>query len=78
MGHMKVGELAYKELLGLPMIGWGGIISITLLIATFLTGYLNHRGIRIIPFKYHKPLAYVTLVVAVIHGTIGILSNLGY
>jgi hypothetical protein len=75
---MKVGELAYTELLGLPMIAWGGILSILLLTITFLSGYLNHRGIRVIPFNYHKPLAFVTLVFASIHGAIGVLSNLGY
>ena len=75
---MKVGELAYKELLGLPIIGWGGLISITLLVLTFSTGYLNHKGIRIIPFKYHKPLAILTLIFVTIHGAFGVLSNLGY
>ena len=75
---MRIGELAYKMFMGLPMIGWGGIITLALLILTFSIGFLNHRGIRVIPFKYHKPAAAATLLFGVVHGAIGVLSNLGF
>jgi hypothetical protein len=63
---------------GLPLVGWGGVLTLTLLVVAFSVGFLNKRGIRIIPFRYHAPLAYAAMAAAVIHGTVGILSNLGF
>ena len=75
---MKVGVLAYTDLFGLPVIVWGGITTLFLMLLTFAIGFLNKRGIRVIPFKYHGKMAYITLTVAILHGLMGVLSNLGY
>ena len=68
--------LAY--ILGLPVVGWGGLASFILVSFTFLIGYMNHRGVRVIPLKYHKPSAMVALAVVIVHGSIGMLTLLGY
>jgi len=75
---MKVGELAYSELLGLPMIVWGGSLTLALLILTSSIGYLNKRGNHTLPFKYHKPAAMLTVCMGIIHGLMGMLASLGY
>lgn len=75
---MKFGVLAYTEILGLPIIGWGGLVSLILLLLTATIGFLNKRGIRMIPQKYHQPMAYLTVIVATFHGLLGMLSTLGY
>jgi len=75
---MKVGQLAYTDVLGLPLLAWGGIASLILLILTFSVGALNRRGVHIIPFNYHKPLAVATLIVAIFHGLMGLLASLGF
>ncbi|MFH0861682.1 MAG: hypothetical protein V1875_01510 [Candidatus Altiarchaeota archaeon] len=74
---MKVGVLAYTDFVGLPVMVWGGIITLSLMLLTFAIGFLNKRGIRVIPFKYHGTAAYITLVAAILHGLMGVLSNLG-
>jgi hypothetical protein len=75
---MKVGEFAYTDFLGLPMLVWGGMATLALLFLTFLIGYMNHRGNHTIPFKYHKPVAMLTVCMGIIHGLIGMLASLGY
>ncbi|MFH1722683.1 MAG: hypothetical protein ABH950_08790 [Candidatus Altiarchaeota archaeon] len=75
---MVFAEIAYTEVLGLPVIVWGGIISLLMLSVAFLSGYLNARGNHIIPFKYHKPLAVIALICAIGHGLLAIGANLGY
>jgi len=74
---MKISEIAYSEFLGLPAIMWGGIITLLMFALTAAIAILNHRGIRKIPFKYHKPLAILSLALGLIHGLLGMLSYLG-
>jgi len=75
---MKISDIAYKDVFGISMVVWGGLLSLALLLLTFLVGALNRRGIRLIPLKYHFPLAWITVVVASVHGIIGLLANMGF
>ena len=74
---MVIGALAYTMVLGLPSIAWGGIIALVMILLTFAIGYLNQRGIRIIPFKYHKPVAVLAVIACVLHGAVGLMSMMG-
>ena len=69
-----LASLAYYPLLGRPLIFWFGLLTFTLLLATFLTGYLRRKGWRRIPFRAHVILARITLLVAGIHALLGILT----
>jgi len=75
---VKIAQIAYTQTLGLPLILWGGIVSFLMLALTFAIGFLNSRGIRIIKFKYHKPTAYVAILLVIIHGLLAMLAYLGY
>ena len=74
---MVFAELAYTEFLGQPLVIWGGLATLILLALTSAAGYLNKRGIHVIPFKYHGPLAALTLVAGLLHGGIALAANMG-
>jgi hypothetical protein len=68
--------LAYQQVLGLPLVIWGGLLTISLLILTALIGFLIMRGIVRIQMRVHVALAIATVIVALMHGTLVFLSRL--
>lgn len=67
-----IQSLAYTLILGKPMIMYGGIFALLLLLATATIGFLNSKGIRTIPFQWHPRLALLTLLVAIVHAIFGL------
>lgn len=68
---MAIG-LADQLVLGKPMVMWGGLTTLTLLLITATVGFLNNKGIRVIPFKWHPVLAGATILMAIMHGLLGL------
>lgn len=67
-------QIIYFPILGKPLIMWGGITTLLLMLFTVLIAILNKRGIRKIPFSFHPKFAYITIGFALIHGILGLLS----
>ncbi len=59
---------------GKPLILWLGVTTLILLIATAKIGYLHFKGNPHVKFAWHKYLAIVLVIIAVIHGALGILA----
>ncbi|VVB52738.1 Uncharacterised protein [uncultured archaeon] len=78
LSFMVVGELAYKVVLGQPVIVWGGIATLLMVCLTFSIGYFYTRGIRWIPFKHHKHVAKIALALAFLHALLAMGANLGF
>lgn len=55
-----------------------GITTFLLLLFTATVGFLNLKGISVIPFKWHPRLALTTIVVALIHGILGLSILLNF
>ena len=68
----------FPILLGKPLIMYLGIMTFLSLIFTASIGYASYHGIKWIPFKYHPWMAMITIVLAVIHGGLGILAQFGF
>ncbi len=66
-------KIAYYYILGLPLIGWMGILTLLSLLTVASIGLANMRGWHKIPLKWHFRLAAVTLILAAIHGFIGLM-----
>jgi len=64
--------LALTMFLGKPLVMYGGIFTFLLLLFTATVGFLNFKGISVIPFKWHPRLALTTIIVAVVHGLFGL------
>jgi hypothetical protein len=73
-----IHNLAFTLFLGQPLIMYGGITTFLLLLFTAIVGALNFKGIRIIPFKWHPILALITILVALIHGILGLSILLNF
>ena len=64
--------------LGRPLIMYLGILTLLSLLFTAYAGYANFRGLRYAPpFSWHLKLAITTVALAIIHGSLGLLSQFG-
>ena len=69
---VAIAKIAFQPLLGMPLIAWGGLITLLCLLTTAYIGYNVHLGK--IKFKYHKIAVVITILLALTHGTIAFLS----
>ena len=67
-----IHNIALTLFLGYPLVMYGGILTLLLLLSTATIGVLNSKGIVTIPFKWHPRLAIATITVALIHGFLGL------
>ena len=67
-----VMSIATTLLFGKPLVMYGGILTFFLLLFTASVGFLNMKGIRTIPFKWHPRLAGATIIMAVLHAILGL------
>ena len=67
-----IRDLALAMFLGKPLIMYAGIFSFVSLIFTALIGILNAKRVNLIPFKWHRVLAAITLVLAFVHAVLGL------
>jgi hypothetical protein len=73
---LTIAQLAYHNILGLPLIAYLGIISILLLITTGVFGFLTLKGK--VSFSWHKGVAITTIVFAFIHAILAMSSYLKF
>ena len=66
-------QIAYTQILGLPVIMWGGLLTFTSLCTTATLGYLVFKGKLPRGFKWHVRMAVTTLCLGFLHGLLGIL-----
>ena len=67
-------SITYYMIFGKPLIFYGGIATLLSLLATAFISVMNKRGIHVIPFKWHPRMAALTIFLAIVHGTLGILA----
>ncbi len=69
--------ISYYPILGKPLIMYAGIATLLSFSLTAFIGYTNyHKKFNIIPWKYHPPMAALSLSLAILHGIIGVLLYL--
>lgn len=72
MGGSMLREIAIFPIFGKPLIMYGGIITLFCLVATALIAILNQKGIIKQAFGWHVWMARITIVLALVHGLLGI------
>lgn len=72
-------EIAYYQILGVSLITYLGLLAFILFCATALVAVLKKKGSRLY-FKWHHSLAAVSIILALIHGLLGLLGGdkIGY
>ena len=73
-----IQNIAFTQILGLPVIAYGGMTTLLLVLFTSIVGFLNYRGITTIPFKWHPVLALLTIIFSLVHGIMGLSIFLGF
>jgi len=67
-----LSEIALIKIAGLPMVAYGGMFALLLII---ITGYMGHslmKGEQKFSVKVHKNLFRITLIVGLFHGLVGL------
>ena len=67
-------EITYHLILGIPFIVYLGIITIFMFMITALLTLLKRKGKTKIKINWHFRLAYISIILAIIHGLLGILA----
>jgi hypothetical protein len=70
-------NITYYLIFGKPLIMWLGILTLLSFLSTATVGYLVFSGKAkppIITFNTHRCLAYISIGLALIHGTLGLLA----
>jgi len=65
-------EITYYLIFGIPSIVYLGIITILMFIITAIIALLKRKGKIKISINWHYRLAYISIVLAIIHGFLGI------
>jgi hypothetical protein len=67
-------DVTYYLIFGKPLILYLGVLTLLFLLVTASIPVLNKRGIRIIPSRWHPVCAGITILLALIHGILGLLA----
>jgi hypothetical protein len=67
-------EITYYLIFGIPFIVYLGVVTIFMFIITALLALLKRRGKIKISINWHYRLAYISIILALIHGLLGILA----
>lgn len=71
---MVLGEVAYFDIFGYPLIMYLGILTLLSLLFTASIAVMNRKGINKIPMNWHFIMARVTIGLAALHGVLAFIS----
>ncbi len=69
-------EISYYMILGIPLIVYLGVLTLISFIATAAIAIMNQKGNTKIPLKWHFHMAKISILLALIHGSLGIMAYL--
>jgi hypothetical protein len=67
-----IQEIAYTDIIGLPLTSWLGILTIVLLFLAATIGYALMTGKLRTSINTHKAIAGIAIIIGLIHGAISI------
>ena len=72
-------KITYYQIFGISLITYLGILALLLFVTTALVAIRRKKGGRLL-FKWHHRLAYVSIILAIIHGLLGLFGGetIGY
>lgn len=73
-----ISEIASYQILAMPLTALLGMITFLLLLLTALVSIMNKKGVTFIPFRWHPRFAALTILLALLHGILGLSLVLGF
>jgi hypothetical protein len=67
-------NITYFLIFGKPLIMYIGILTLFAFLFTASIAVMTLKGIRTIPFKWHPRCALFAIVLALVHGMLGVLA----
>ena len=67
-------EITYFPIFGKPLIMYLGILTLLAFLVTAAIGVMTLKGIRTVPFRWHTRCAACAILLALVHGLLGILA----
>jgi hypothetical protein len=67
-------EITYYLIFGIPFIVYLGVVTIFMFIITASLALLKRKGKIKISINWHYRLAYISIILGLIHGFLGILA----
>jgi hypothetical protein len=64
---IMIKEIATFTILGLPVVVYGGMVTLTAFAVTAYIGYTNKIGKGKISFKWHPRMVIISFIIALIH-----------
>ena len=71
---MALSTITYYPILGIPFIVYLGIATLSFIVITFVLGWLNFKHPGRIQLKWHIRMATIALMLAFLHGILGVLA----
>ena len=69
-------EITYFLIFGKPLIMYLGILTLLAILVTAGIAIMNKKGVHVIPFRWHPVCAGIAILLALVHGLLGILAYL--
>lgn len=67
-------EITYYLIFGKPLIMYLGILTLLAILFTASIAVMTMKGIRTIPLRWHTRCAACAIVLALVHGLLGMLA----
>lgn len=68
-----VASIALYKIFGLPVIAYGGMFTMLLLLIAAILGTMVLKGNTKISVKCHVNLARIALILGIVHGIVGVM-----
>jgi hypothetical protein len=67
-------EVTYQLVFGVPLIVYGGMMTLMLFLATAVVAYGTRKGFLRVPVKWHYRLAFLALAAGLFHALFAMLA----
>lgn len=73
-----IHQIALATFFGIPLVAWGGILTLLSFLFTASIGYASHHSIKYLNFKWHPRMVAISFTFAIIHGFAAMSIFVGY
>ena len=73
-----LSQIALIKIAGLPLVAYGGIFTLLLIMVTGYVGHSVMKGEQKFSLKLHRNMFWITSLAGIFHGIVGLSIFLGF